>query len=188
MRGMTPDAELLREIGVNTTNVSTAWAGAADDLARGLKAWTRSAIGRDRAVAVRAAFTTASLVVARYKNDRPDLPPRKYIDDMMELIQRWLEEPTRDNTELVRSALDVTRSAHAWQHETDVESFWILEAVDHASLAVWSGERASYIVPLDFATCAARSIACVLHAMLDGGTPEEAAIEAIIGAVRSAAG
>src|SRR5678816_4352792 len=105
----------------------------------------------------------------RYKADREGLPPRKYIDDMMELIQRWLEEPSRDNTELVRSALDVTRSAHAWQHAEDVESFWILESVDHASLAVWSGERASYIVPMDFATSAARAISCVLHAMLDGG-------------------
>jgi hypothetical protein len=83
--------------------------------------------------------------------------------------------------------LDVTRSAHAWQQESDVASFWILEAVDHASLAVWSGERASYIVPMDYATCAARSVACVLHAMLDAGTLEAPAITSIVDAVYHAA-
>ncbi len=184
---MRPDPELLREIGINSTNVEAAWAGAASDLERGLNTWTRSTIGRDRAIAVRAALMTCSLVVDRYKADRPGLPPREYVDTMLGNIRRWLDEPTKENTEAVRSALDVTRSAHAWQQTSDVESFWILDAVDHASLAVWSGERASYIVPMDFATCAARSVACVLHAMLDAGVNESVAVESIVGAVSSAA-
>jgi hypothetical protein len=184
---MKPDPELLREIGINSTNVETAWAGAANDLERGLNTWTRGTIGRDRGIAVRAALMACTLVAEHYKADRPGLPPRDYIDKMLAAIRTWLDEPTKDNAETVRSTLDINRSAHAWQQEADVESFWILEAVDHASLAVWAGERASYIVPMDYATCAARSVACVLHAMLDAGTSEADAIGAIVGAVYHAA-
>ena len=184
---MKPDPELLREIGINSTNVETAWAGAANDLERGLNTWTRGTIGRDRGVAVRAALMACMLVAERYKADRPGLPPRTYVDSMLAGVRRWLDEPSKEHTEAVRSALDITRSAHAWQQDTDVESFWILEAVDHASLAVWAGERASYIVPMDYATCAARSVACVLHAMLDAGTLEADAVAAIVGAVYHAA-
>jgi hypothetical protein len=184
---MKPDPELLREIGVNSTNVETAWAGAANDLERGLNTWTRGTIGRDRGIAVRAALMSCALVTDHYKADRPGLPSREYVDNMLAGIRRWLDEPTKDNADAVRSALDVTRSAHAWQQEADVASFWVLEAVDHASLAVWSGERASYIVPMDYATCAARAVACVLHAMLDAGTPESAAVSSIVDAVHHAA-
>lgn len=183
---MKPDPELLREIGENSTNVEGAWAGAANDLARGLNTWTRSTIGRDRAIAVRAALASCSLVTDRYSSERPGLPSREYIDTMLAGIRRWLDAPTRDNTEAVRSLLDVTRSAHAWQQAEDAASFWILEAVDHASLAVWSGERASYIVPMDYATCAARSVACVLHAMLEAGTLEATAVASIVDAVHGA--
>ena len=184
---MKPDPELLREIGINSTNVETAWAGAANDLERGLNTWTRGTIGRDQGIAVRAALMACALVTDHYKADRPGLPPREYIDNMLAAIRRWLDEPTKDNADTVRSLLDVTRSAHAWQQEADVESFWILEAVDHASLAVWAGDRASYIVPMDFATCAARSVACVLHAMLDAGTLEATAVSSIVDAVYNAA-
>jgi hypothetical protein len=82
--------------------------------------------------------------------------------------------------------LDVTRDRHAWQDEHDLDHFWTLEAVDHASLAVWSGERSSYIVPLDFATCAARSVACVLHSLLTRGETEERAVALIVDAVLAA--
>lgn len=181
-----PDPELLREIGENSTNVETLWAGAADNLARGLNSWTRSMIGRDRAVAVRAAVVTCALVLDEYEANREDLPPRTYIDTMVAAIRTWLDDPSRDNTDAVRTQLDVTRAAHAWHRDEDVESFWILEAVDHASLAVWSGEKATYITPLDFATSAARSVTCVLHAMLDGGKSEQVAVEMIVQAVRSA--
>jgi hypothetical protein len=184
---MKPDAELLREIGMNSTNVETAWGGAANDLERGLNTWTRGTIGRDRAIAVRAALMSCALVIDKYKADRPGLPSREYIDSMITAMRHWLDEPTKENTETVRSMLDVTRSAHAWQQDTDVESFWILDAVDHASLAVWAGERASYIVPMDYATCAARAVSCVLHAMLDSGLPEAAAVEQLVGAVSTAA-
>jgi len=184
---MKPDPEELRELGENSTNVANAWAGATDYLSRGLKTWTRQMIGRDRAVAVRAALAACSLVIDSYRADQPELPPRKYLDDMLAAIRRWLDDPSRENTELVRSSLDVTRSAHAWQREQDVAPFWILEAVDHTSLTVWSGERASYIVPMDFATCAARAITCVLHAMLDAGQDEAQACAAIVDAVRNAA-
>ena len=184
---MKPDPELLREIGEHSTVVEGPWAGAANDLSRGLNKWTRMTIGTDREVAVRAALVSCALVADKYKPDQPGLPPRQYVDDMIAAIRRWLDDPSRDNTEAVRSLLDVTRSAHAWQQEKDVESFWILEAVDHASLAVWSGDRASYIVPMDYATCAARSITCVLHAMLDTGTSEQQAVASIVEAVTSAA-
>ena len=116
---MKPDPELLREIGENSTNVEGAWAGAANDLARGLNTWTRSTIGRDRNVAVRAALVACSLVTDRYASDKPGLPSREYIETMLAGIRRWLDDPTRDNTEAVRSALDVTRSAHAWQQDED---------------------------------------------------------------------
>ena len=180
-----PDRESLREIGANSTNVEGTWAGAADNLARGLNAWTRSMIGRDRSVAVRAAIVSCQLVIDNYNDQQAGLPPRTYIDQMVDAICAWLDDPTRDRTESVRW-LSTSRAAHAWQRDQDVDSFWILEAVDHASLAVWSGEKASYITPLDFATCAARSVACVLHAMIDGGKSESTAVESIVDAVRSA--
>ena len=123
------------------------------------------------------------LVIADYSGEQEGLPPRAYVDDMSQLIERWLDNPSKDNMELVRSALDVTRSAHAWQRDKDVEASWILEAVDHASLAVWAGDRSSYIIPLDFATCAARAVACVLHAMLDAKVPEDKAVSDIVEAI-----
>src|SRR6185503_6333472 len=134
-RRMKPDPEDLRELGENITNVSNAWAGAPDYLSRGLKAWARQSIGKDRAVAVGAAIATTELVVDRYSSDQEGLPPKQYVDGMIAAIRRWLGDPSRENTELVRSALDVTRSMHAWQREQDVAPFWILEAVDHTSLA-----------------------------------------------------
>jgi hypothetical protein len=185
---MKPDPEDLRELGENVTNVSSAWAGAPDYLSRGLLAWARQQIGRDRELAVRAAIAATNLVVARYNADQEGLPPRKYIDNMLVAIHRWLGDSSRENTELVRSSLDVTRSAHAWQREVDVAPFWILEAVDHTCLTVWSGERASYIVPMDYGTCAARAITCVLHALLDIGEPEASAVEKIVSAVRNPTG
>ncbi|MBS1119799.1 MAG: hypothetical protein H6Q90_2027 [Deltaproteobacteria bacterium] len=185
---MKPTAEELRELGENSTNVANAWAGADNYLSRGLKAWTLQTIGRDRQIAVRAAVAACDLVVVQYNRDDEGLPARTYVDDMFAAVKRWLSAPTKDHAEAVRSSLDVTRSAHAWQRERDVMSFWILEAVDHASLAVWSGERASYIVPMDYATCAARSVACVLHAMKDGGVDEVAAIDVIVAAVRGVVG
>jgi hypothetical protein len=182
---MKPDAEDLREIGVNSTNVSNAWAGAADTLSRGLKHWARQMIGRDQRLAVRAAIAACELVVDRYNQHQEGLPPRSYLDHMLAAIRRWLDDPSRENTERVRSSLDITRNAHAWQREQDVASFWILDAVDHASLAVWSGSRASYIVPTDFATTAARSIACTLHALKDLGVPEQEAADRVVEAVLS---
>lgn len=184
---MKPDPELLREIGANSTNVETAWAGAANDLERGLNTWTRGTIGRDQGIAVRAALMACKLVTDKYRADRPGLPPKSYIDNMIVGIARWLDEPTQPHADEVRSLLDVNRTAHAWQQESDVASFWILEAVDHTSLAVWTGERASYIVPMDYATCAARAIACVLHALLDAGTPEADAVSSIVDSVHNAA-
>lgn len=183
------DPESLRELGESTTNVANAWAGATDYLSRGLKAWARQQIGRDRTVAVRAAVAACELVAPSYPaNPGEGLPSRTYIDSMLAVIRRWLDEPSHKNQELVRSSLDVTRQAHAWQQDKDVAPFWILEAIDHACLAVWSGERSSYIVPLDYATCAARSIACVLHALLDAGVSEDKAVEDVTGAVRSITG
>jgi hypothetical protein len=182
-----PDVEELTELGEDNTNTATAWGGAGDYLARGLKVWTRGEIGDDQAHAVRAALSACSLVTPHYPEQAPELhAPRKYIDAMMAAIRRWLEQPSREHQERVRSMLDVTRDRHAWQDEHDLDHFWTLEAVDHASLAVWSGERSSYIVPLDFATCAARSVACVLHSLLTRGETEERAVALIVDAVLAA--
>ena len=184
-----PNPDTLRDLGENVTNVANAWAGATDYLSRGLKAWTRDAISGDRTNAVQAALAACTLVAATYPSQPGEgLPPRTYIDNMLAAIRTWIADPSKENTEAVRSSLDVTREAHAWQRETDVAPFWILEAVDHASLAVWAGERSSYIVPMDFATCAARAVACVLHAMLDSGETEPNAIAAIVKAVEAVTG
>ncbi|HEU0032379.1 MAG TPA: hypothetical protein VFQ53_17225 [Kofleriaceae bacterium] len=179
------DAEYFRDLGENTTNITNAWAGARDYVSRGVKAWARQQFGADRQMAVRAAIACCELVLGEYEQDHPELPPKSYLDDMVAHIKRWLADPSRENTEAVRSALNVTRDAHAWQREEDAESYWILEAVDHACLAVWSGSRASYIVPIDYATTAARSIACTLHAMRDAGVPEDVACDRIVQAVRA---
>jgi hypothetical protein len=184
---MKPDPEELRELGENVTNITAAWAGAPDYLSRGLKAWSRGLVGNDRRVAVGAALGACELIVANYVADQQGLPPKSYIEHMLASIRRWLDDPSRENTERVRSSLDVTRSAHAWQRDQDVAPFWILDAVDHASLAVWSGERASYIVPMDFGTCAARAITCALHALLDTGMDETQAVASLVGVVRAVA-
>jgi hypothetical protein len=181
-----PDPDALRDLGESTTNVANAWAGAEDYLSRGLKAWTRQAIGGDRAVAVRTALAACELVLDAYPPDDAAPAPRQYLDDVIAAIRRWLAEPTREHQELARGALDVTRQLHAWQQSEDVAKYWILEAIDHACLAVWSGARSSYIVPLDFTTCAARAVTCVLHAMLDLGIPEAKAIDTVTAAVRDA--
>jgi hypothetical protein len=187
MSDQKPDPEFLRDLGENTTNVANAWAGARDFLSRGLKEWVKRQMGADRLRAVRAAVAACALVAPRYpEQPAQGLPGRSYIDGMLAQVRRWLEDPSEKNSELVRSMLDVTRQAHAWQREEDAAPFWILEAVDHASLAVWAGAKSSYIVPMDFATCASRAVACVLHAMLDAGEPEMEAVDVVTAAVRTA--
>jgi hypothetical protein len=185
-RSERPDEAALKALG-DTIDAANAWAGASDAVARGLKAWVRCEIGDDQRHAVRAAVAACALVAPSYPSEGPELhAPRRYIDDTMAAIRGWLDEPTRERQEAVRSMLDVTRDRHAWQDEHDQDHFWTLEAVDHASLAVWSGERSSYIVPLDFATSAARSVACVLHSLLTRGEPKDRAIAAVADAVLSA--
>ena len=157
------------------------WAGASEPIGAGLVEWTRLAIAHDQRLAVRASLGACALVTGAYPATGTQAP-RQYIDRMVAAISRWLEEPSKEHREAVRSSLDVDRQAHAWQTE-DAADFWILEAVDHASLAVWAGERSSYIVPLDYTTCAARSIACVLHAMLLEKWTEAQAIDTLTGVV-----
>jgi hypothetical protein len=182
-----PNPEFLRDLGENTTNVANAWAGARDYVSRGLTEWVKRQIGNDRNLAVKAAAAACSLVAAQYpETPEAGLPGKGYVDGMMASIRRWIGDPSEKHTELVRSSLDVTREAHAWQREKDVAPFWILEAVDHASLAVWAGERSSYIVPMDYATCSSRAIACVMHAMLDAGESEAHAVDVVTTAVRTA--
>lgn len=179
-----PDPESLRELGESSTNVANAWAGAEEYLSQGLVVWARRMVGDDQKLAVRAALTCCRLVLDQYPTDGSDThAPKQYLDDMLAKISRWVDNPSNTNKEAVRSALDTTRSLHAWQGHTDQAHFWILEAVDHASLAVWAGERSSYIVPLDFGTCSARSAACVLHALLVSKQPEAQAVDRVVGAV-----
>jgi hypothetical protein len=155
------------------------WAGASEPIGAGLVEWARLAISHDQQLAVRASLGACALVTGDYRDGGPAGAPRAYIDRMVSVIQRWLDEPTRENREAVRSSLDVAREVHAWQTDDDAQ-FWILEAVDHACLTVWAGERASYIVPVDFATTAGRVIACVFHAMRSAGNDEERAAGAVI--------
>ncbi|MDB4961601.1 MAG: hypothetical protein JWP01_1600 [Myxococcales bacterium] len=179
-----PDPESLRELGEGATNASNAWAGAEEYLSQGLVAWTRRSVADDQKAAVKAAVAACRLVIETYPTDGADAhAPKQYIDDMIAKIQRWVDNPSNTNKEAVRSSLDTTRQLHAWQGHQNSPHFWILEAVDHASLSVWAGERSSYIVPLDFATCAARAVACVLHAQLVSGVPEEAAVDQLTGVV-----
>jgi hypothetical protein len=183
------DPESLRELGESSTNVSNAWAGAEEYLSQGLVTWTRRQVADDQQAAVKAAVAACRLVVETYPTDGADAhAPKQYIDDLLAKIQRWLDNPSNTNKEAVRSTLDTTRQLHAWQGHNTSPHFWILEAVDHASLAVWAGERSSYIVPLDYATCAARAVACVLHALLVNGTAEGSAIDQLTGIVRVASG
>ncbi|TMQ06479.1 MAG: hypothetical protein E6J90_18155 [Deltaproteobacteria bacterium] len=159
------------------------WAGAAEPIGAGLVEWARRAVGHDQALAVRASLEACALVLAGYPEAPAGLAPRAYIDHMIAVIRRWLERPTREHCEAVRSSLDVTRARHAWQTDEDDPQFWILEAVDHTCLTVWAGERASYIIPLDFATSAGRVIACVFHAMRSAGLGEQGAAGAVIDVV-----
>jgi len=183
------DAEALRELGESSTNVSNAWAGAEEYLSQGLVVWARRAVSDDQPAAVKAAVAACRLVVETYPTDGADAhAPKQYIDDMLAKIQRWIDNPSNTNKEAVRSSLDTTRQLHAWQGHQTSPHFWILEAVDHASLSVWAGERSSYIVPLDFATCSARAVACVLHAMLVSGVSEASAVDQLTHVVRTAAG
>jgi len=118
------------------------WAGARDAIAAGLVEWTRGAVVHDHRTAVRASLAACKLILVHYPQSGGS--PRKYIDNMIAVIQRWVDEPTRENQEVVRGALDYTRAVHAWATPTDSIAFWILESVDHACLTVWAGERASY--------------------------------------------
>ena len=160
------------------------WAGAAEPIAAGLVEWARLAISHDQQLAVHASLAACALVADRYTGGGAARAERQYVDDMLAAIERWALQPSHEHREAVRSSLDVTRDVHAWQTEDDPQ-FWILEAVDHASLAVWAGERSSYIVPLDYSTCAARSVACVLHAMLIEKWTEAQAIDTLTGVVTS---
>jgi len=160
------------------------WAGATEPIGAGLVEWTRLAISHDQRLAVRASLGACALVIGDYPDTSTGTPraPRTYIYHMLSVIQRWLDDPSRENREVVRSSLDVTRELHAWQTD-DASHFWILEAVDHTCLTVWAGERASYIIPVDFATTAGRVIACVFHAMRSGGHDEQRAADAVIDVV-----
>jgi hypothetical protein len=158
------------------------WAGASEPIAAGLVEWTRLAISHDQRLAVRASLGACALVTDDYAEGGIAPAPRSYVDHMLAAIQHWLDQPSHDRCEAVRSSLDVTRQLHAWQSDDDA-GFWILEAVDHAGLTVWAGERASYIIPLDFATTAGRVIACVFHAMRSGGRGAQRAADAVIDVV-----
>ncbi len=162
------------------------WAGANEAIAAGLVEWTRAAVVHDHRTAVHASLDACKLVLKHYPQSGGS--PRKYIDNMVAVIQRWVDEPTRENQEVVRGALDYTRAVHAWQTPTDSIAFWILESVDHACLTVWAGERASYIIPVDFATTAGRVMACVYRALRTNGASETEAANAVLDCVLAVTG
>jgi hypothetical protein len=172
-----PDLADLRVLGASTTEV---WAGANDPVSRGLVAWAGRAIGDDRAAAVRAAYAACQLVVGKYPADTQS----DYIDRMLDAVKAWLAEPTREHQEDTMKALDVTRQHHAWQAAESQAGMWILEAVDHAGLAVWShSELSIYITPAPPRTCAARATACVFHSLVAHGLAEADACNAVVAAV-----
>lgn len=156
------------------------WAGAAEPIGAGLVEWTRLAVGHDQSLAVRAALGACALVTDAQRSGATGA--WIYIDDMLARIEHWVEDPSHANREAVRSSLDVTRQAHAWQADEDPQ-LWIRDAVDHACLTVWVGERASYIVPVDFGTTAGRVVACVFHALRASGKTEQQAADAVIDVV-----
>lgn len=168
--------ESLRELGENITNVANEWAGAEDYLARGLIEWTRRLVGDNQQHAVRVALAACELVARTplaigAEEHEVAQAPAHYVDKVLGVIQAWIAHPTKANQEAARQAFDFTRQRHAWQGYEHLPHFWVREAVDHACLAVWAGQRASYIAPLDYATCAARSVACVYHALVAGEQP-----------------
>src|SRR5262245_63981114 len=81
------------------------WAGATEPIGAGLVEWTRLAVCHDNRLAVRAAHDACALVVGDYPHDGARAP-RSYITAMMTAIERWVAQPTRENLEDVRSALD----------------------------------------------------------------------------------
>jgi hypothetical protein len=173
------DLANLRALGEPRTHE---WGGASESIGAGLVEWTRLAISHDQQLAVRASLAACALVTDRFIGG-PGVPAsRAYVDQMLAAVQRWLDEPSHEHREAVRLSLDVMRQLHAWQTDDDPQ-FWILEAVDHMCLTVWAGERASYIIPLDFATSAGRVIACVFHAMRSSGQDEKRAADAVIDVV-----
>ncbi|MEZ4368401.1 MAG: hypothetical protein R2939_19295 [Kofleriaceae bacterium] len=189
MSTIAPDVAALQSLGEQTIQLANAWAGARDPLTRGLKEWIKPVVAGDRVAAVRAALAACELVAARYPTPAPaGLPGRSYIDGMLAVIRRWLDDPSEKQASLVRSTLDVSRDAHAWQRERAGAPAWILEAVDHASLAIWAGHESSYIMPMGFATSTARACTCVLHAMLEDGVAEADAVAAVTKVVLTARG
>jgi hypothetical protein len=185
-----PDVEALVELGEMATNAGNAWAGADSFLTRGIVAWTRQAVSEhDQVVAVRSALAACALVTPSYPADGADTKaPRRYLDDMIGQIARWCENPSHANKEAVRSSLDTGRQQHAWHGHQESAAFWTLEAVDHACLAVWSGQKSSYIVPLDYRTCTARSVTCAFRALIAGGQSPPRACDLVVNAVRSVTG
>lgn len=168
---VTPDH--LRDLGENVTNVANEWAGAENYLARGLIEWTRRLIGDNQQHAVRAALAACEVVAKSplavgAEENAVAQAPAHYVDKILDTIRAWLADPSKENQDAARLAFDFTRELHAWQGYEHLPHFWVREAVDHACLAVWAGLRASYIAPLDYATCAARSVACVYHALVAG--------------------
>jgi hypothetical protein len=173
-----PDLADLRVLGASTTEV---WAGATEPTARGIIAWAGRRFGDDREKAVRGSLAACKLVISDY----PAINARKwYLDSLVAGMETWLAAPTRENQEATMKLLDVTRAQHAWQAPEDNAANWILEAVDHAAIAVWSNSGLSiYITPSPPKTSAARGVACVLRALEIGGKSEDDAAKAIVAAV-----
>ena len=173
-----PDLADLRVLGASTTEV---WAGATEPAARGIIAWVGRRSGDDREAAVRGALAACKLVIG----EMPAADSGKaYVDAILGAMTTWLADPTKEHQEATMKLLDVTRAQHAWQATDDTAANWILEAVDHAGIAVWSNSGLSiYILPSPPKTSAARSVACVFRALMLLGKPEAEAARAVIAAV-----
>ena len=108
-----PDPDALRELGESSTNASNAWAGAEEYLSQGLVHWIRRQVHDDQRAAVRAALLACRLVIERYPTAGVEAQaPKAYLDDMLGKVQRWIDNPSNNNKETVRSSLDTTRQLH----------------------------------------------------------------------------
>lgn len=173
-----PDLADLRVLGAKTTEV---WAGATDPTSRGLIAWANRRFGDDREAAVRGGLAACKLVVDSYPSENAR---RAYVDAMVASMEAYLAAPTREHQEATMKLLDVTRAQHAWQAPDETAALWILEAVDHAAIAVWSNSGMSiYITPAPPRMSAARGCACVLRALVLLGKSEDAAAAELVAAI-----
>ena len=138
-------------VSLGASHASEVWAGATDPIvARPRRVDPARRFGDDRdARRARRLVAACKLVVGDYAAAERAAAPRSYVDAMIDAIERWLAEPTQRASAKRRCSVARRRRARSTRGRStdDAAAFWILEAVDHAGLAVWVGERAVDLHP-----------------------------------------